>query len=432
MSSQKSHQPLFVLRQHNSAVMTCAMDEQKVFPRLLLSGDSDGVVKLWDLELRTPLLSFHAVNRASLDAETSNQNKELPVFLVSSGVMKVGFLTFQGVGAAAGEEGENVLFYTQCRNQYVHIWRVVLGCDDDDDVAVEEIQSNNAGGPSLELLHKISVPQHGFCTVPCAAISSSELQLAIPHDNDGMISLWSIGLVDKYGKSWEGLCVTCTKSFSASGLGTKCGTIMCINYRDGTHIALAFESGHLTLNNVYGERLAIIRAFSETALTCVWSGNTLIASSADGQLHCYVVVSEKKEALDNPTSEADVPMTLVVQWEASLRKGLGSVALQRHLAVVGSWDHTMRLYDEGSGRVVSILTFHSGPVNDIALVPASLAQYASFGFDVRRPRWCSAKASKIEKEEDSVYLFASASGDFTIAVWRLDFKMLRATDVSAV
>ncbi|RNE97350.1 hypothetical protein TraAM80_09357 [Trypanosoma rangeli] len=431
MSSQKAHQPLFVLKQHSSAVMTCAIDEQQVFTRLLLSGDGDGVVKLWDLELHVPLLSFHAVNRVSSSADTNNQQGTTPAFFTNTSVLKVGFLTFQAMNASASEEGESVCFYTQCRNQHVYVWRAVLCCDDDDDI--EELDSTKIEGTSVELLHTINVPQHGFCTVPCVAVSCRELQLAIPHDNDGIISLWSIGLVDRDATNCaQHLHVSCFKSFSASGAGTRCGMIMCINFRDGTHLAVAFESGHVTLNNICGERLAIIRAFPETALTCVWFGDSLLSSSADGQLHCYVVLNQKGTGPDTPFSEADNAMSLAIRWEASLRKGLGSVALQRHLAVVGSWDRTMRLYDEGSGRVVSILTFHSGTVNEIAVFPASLAKHASFGYDVRRPRWCGAANAKTEQEEDSVYLFASASGDFTIAIWRLDFRMLRAAKVSAV
>ncbi|RNF03571.1 uncharacterized protein Tco025E_08154 [Trypanosoma conorhini] len=431
MCSQKAHQPLFVLKQHSSAVMTCAMDEQQVFTRLLLSGDGDGVVKLWDLELRAPLLSFHAVNRASLAAETNIQGEATPAFFANTGVLKVGFLTFQGVDAAASGEGETICFYTQCRNRHVYVWRAVLRCDDEDD-DVEELDATEVGGASVELLHTINVPQHGFCAVPCVSVSCRELQLAIPHDTDGMISLWSIGLLDGDGANRVGVCVRCSKTFSASGVGARCGMVMCINYRDSAHFAVAFESGHVTLNNVAGGRLAIVRAFAETALTCVWSGSVLLCTSADGQLHCYAVLSQEDAQRGTHCSEADDIMSLAIQWEVSLRKGLGSVALQRHLAVVGSWDHTMRLYDEGSGRVVSILTYHSGPVNEVALVPASSAERAAFGYDVRRPRWCGAANGKTKQEEDSVYLFASASGDFTIAIWRLDFRLLRAAEVSAV
>ncbi|KEG10098.1 hypothetical protein DQ04_04181030 [Trypanosoma grayi] len=431
MTSQKAHQPLFVLQQHTSAVMTCALDAQGVFPHLLLSGDVDGIVNLWDLELRAVLLSFPAVQAARPAPQGEGKGSSYAAF-ANEGVLKVGFLAFRGFSdAATAEEGSlEVCFYTQCRNQHLYIWRATLG-DGEGDSSLEG-DTADVCRVSLELLHTINVPQHGFCTVPSVPLPSGEMQLAVPHDNDGVLSLWNVDGNAKEGTSREGLRVSCCQSFPAAGAGTKCGIIMCICYRDSEHLAVAFESGHVSLNNTRGERLAILRAFAETALACVWSGSTVLASSAEGQLHCYRVSDLSREK-DGPTEDEGFSVSLTVQWEVSLRKGVGSLALQRHLAVVGSWDHTLRLYDEGSGRVITILTFHSGIVNEVAMAPLSAAQCASFGFDVRHPRWCGAQVPNSGRssstEDDSVYLFASAGKDFTIALWRVDFKVLRAVAV---
>ncbi|ORC90358.1 uncharacterized protein TM35_000081560 [Trypanosoma theileri] len=437
----KAHQPLFVLRRHNSAVTTCALDPAGVFPHLLLSGDVDGVVLLWDLELRTALTAFSPTHYTAQSGEEQTSR----VGFANNGILKVGFLTLKGFSGAVGEEGFSVCFYTQCRNQKLYIWRTSFN-DDENENDIGENDLMNTHSASLELLYVIDVPQHGFCAVPSVSISTSEVLLAVPHDNGGVISLWNVSVNNNQEESLGGLNVVCSRTFPAAGSETKCGIIMCINFRDSKHLVVAFESGHVSLNRTGGERLAIVRAFSETALACVWSENTVLVSSAEGQLHCYTVVGDLKKDDEVTNTESDT-ISFVVQWEASLRKGLGSIALERHLAIIGSWDHTLRLYDEGSGSVISILTFHTGTVNEIAIAPlqpsssVTAMRCSLFGYDVRNPRWCDTHTSNSSSknnissssihEDESVYLFASASGDFTIAVWRVDFKALHSVAITA-
>lgn len=427
MSSSRAHQPLFVLKQHCSAVSTCALDGQGVFANFLLSGDVDGIVRLWDLELREALFSFHPVQtvRGSTKMVTEGSFSSS----AGDGVLQVGFLSFTEAVADSAETTE-VWFYTQCRNQQLYVWKIRL-CDFDSGFGGEECGLETE--KFVELLHTIDVPQHGFCPVPSVCSSPTKFLLAVPHDSNGIVSLWDLCLISRTPLSCEGLKVNCSRSFSAAGTLAKCGTIMCISFRDSTHIAVAFESGNVSLNSTCGLQLAIIRAFAETAVACVWSGAALLVTSAEGRLQCYTVVESTAETRDDAGSATVTNISLVLRWEVTLSKGLGCVALQRHLVVVGSWDHTLRLFDEGSGRVISILTFHNSTVNSVAMPPDKVAGCALFGYDVRRPRCCdggtvscSGKQSTNDQKDKDVYLFASAGGDYAVAVWRVDFKTLTA------
>ncbi|KAG5490581.1 hypothetical protein JKF63_00701 [Porcisia hertigi] len=260
----------------------------------------------------------------------------------------------------------------------------------------------------------------------------------------------------------------------------KGGTIMRLTMcRDAQHIAVAFESGHIVLaryriahvtgmSDQPGETRQtsvsvcepqvrnVTRAFAESALVCWWSGRRMLACSAEGGMHCYNMVS---------TAEGLLEAQLV--WSVTLRKGIGSVFLQRNLVVAGCWDSTLRLYDARDGRLVSILSYQRGAINEVRMAPPTIARVAAFGFDVRQPRLyadlpdasstttttaciasstagvkqegmsqyveaplCEASTSDTmfsndrsgaqTAEEQLVYLFASASKDSTVALWRVD------------
>nr|CCC94097.1 unnamed protein product [Trypanosoma congolense IL3000] len=428
MTMSRTHKPLFVLKQHSSAISTCAIHDQGVFVNFMLSGDVDGIVKLWDLELRQVLLSFPAASIASQEFRTEEEVPSTPG-LKNEGVLQVGFLSFADQSDSAEKE-LYLFFYTQCRNQQLYIWKVRLI---DLYVSSEEAYSLCPSEARVDLVNTISIPQHGFCTVACICLSSTETQLAIPHDSNGIVSLWNVHTVCNASGACENLQVYCSHSFSSAGTMIKCGTIMMISYRDASFMVVAFESGHVSLVTTYGRQLGVIRTFAETTLSCLWSGNTLFASSAEGRLQCYSVLGDV-EINDSHLVCDDCPsLACALLWETTLPKGLGCMAVQGNLIVVGSWDHTLRLFDF-SGRVISIFTTHSGAVNQISMVPSKVSSYASFGYDVRRPRWCDAVTSRASGNcggsgsiGGHVYLFASASGDYTVALWRVDFKALTAS-----
>ncbi|KAG8340276.1 WD domain [Trypanosoma vivax] len=435
MLSSNAHQPLFSLKHHSSAVITCALDELGLYPNYMLSGDVDGVVMLWDLELRAVLLSFQVVRKVHSSTKLSGEAAP-PLGFSNEGVLKVGFLSFSGI-LGNDRENQDVHFYVQCRDRHLYIWKVSLS---EDEVGGFEALEAAECKSSLVLLHTLDVPQHGFCPVSCVSLSATERQFAIPHDGDGIISLWNTVVTTSEPLSRETLQVKHVQLFSAAGAEVKCGAVMCISYRDALFLCVAFESGHVSLNSTSGKRLAIVRAFAETALRCLWSDDVLLTSSAEGRLQCYRLLFTTNSVDDSGRDCGESTPSLVIRWEVSLPKGVGSMALQRHLVVIGSWDHTLRLYDVGSGRVVTILTAHNGAVNDISLAAPAVAESVSFGYDVRHPRRSRFNNSSLrgingertDETRGNVYIFVSSSGDYTLAVWRIDFTILSALSVSAV
>ncbi|KAG5489589.1 hypothetical protein GH5_00467 [Leishmania sp. Ghana 2012 LV757] len=283
---------------------------------------------------------------------------------------------------------------------------------------------------------------------------------------------------------------TTASNFSARRLCTfsacptfKGGTIMRLTMcHDAQHLSVAFESGHVVLARYRNADVTrttsqpgeachtggsfsdvqvrnVTRAFAESALVCWWSGRRMLACSSEGGIHCY------------DTSEtAGGLLEAKLMWSVALRKGIGSVFLQRNLVVAGCWDSTLRLYDARDGRLVSILSYQRETINEVRMAPPSIARVATFGFDVRQPRLyvtlprtlstaitpciasssaaireeslsqlseaplhddnvsdtavpnssCEAKAA----EEQLVYLFASASKDRTVALWRVDLGLV--------
>lgn len=211
-----------------------------------------------------------------------------------------------------------------------------------------------------------------------------------------------------------------------------------------------------------------VRAFAESALACWWSGRRVLACSAEGGLQCYEVVPAPHDSVSGEApSLADAPLPLQLLWSATLRKGIGSVCVQANLVIVGCWDSTLRLYDARDGRLVSILSYQQAPINEVRMAPSSIARVAAFGFDARQPR-CYAPpttrpallgmpaesrdvsptvshsqegmaavvpfahthndASLVHghenPEEELVYLFASASKDGSVALWRVDMQLV--------
>lgn len=263
----------------------------------------------------------------------------------------------------------------------------------------------------------------------------------------------------------------------------KGGTIMRLTMcHDAQHLTVAFESGHIVLARYRNADVTdmadqpggschaggslsvaqvrnVTRAFADSALVCWWSGRRMLACSSEGGMHCYDM---------SATEEGLLEAHLV--WSATLRKGIGSVFLQRNLVVAGCWDSTLRLYDARDGRLVSILSYQRETINEVRTAPPSIARVAAFGFDVRQPRLyaglpgtlstkitaCIASNSttvtqgnlpqysespsretyvagtpapnssseSLAAEEQLVYLFASASKDCTVALWRVDLGLV--------
>ncbi|CAG9583971.1 conserved hypothetical protein [Leishmania major strain Friedlin] len=283
---------------------------------------------------------------------------------------------------------------------------------------------------------------------------------------------------------------TTSSNFSVRRLRTfsacptfKGGMIMRLTMcHDAQHLTVAFESGHIVLARYRDADVIdmadepgevchaggsmsvarvrnVTRAFADSALACWWSGRRMLACSSEGGMHCYDV---------SATAEGLLEAHLV--WSVTLRKGIGSVFLQRNLVVAGCWDSTLRLYDARDGRLVSILSYQRETINEVRAAPPSIARVAAFGFDVRQPRLyagqpgalstkipaCIASNSKavtqgnlpqfsesplretyvagtptphsssgsLAAEEQLVYLFASASKACTVALWRVDLGLV--------
>jgi WD40 repeat protein len=281
---------------------------------------------------------------------------------------------------------------------------------------------------------------------------------------------------------------------------------------DAQHLTVAFESGHVVLARFRAStgqhtpggaadsgaeepsfsynsakpvtRRAVdsfvhvrcaVRAFAESALACWWSGQRVLACSAEGSLHCYEVkaVPHGGVAGESPTKSIDAALELQLLWSVTLRKGIGSVCMQVNLIIAGCWDSTLRLYDARDGRLVSILSYQKETINEVRMAPPAIARVAAFGFDARQPRCyappplppqvarpaiaelqgglCHSTSSAIrgdkntsnsavsclsviksvistqsqrDGEEELVYLFGSASKDGSVALWRIDMQLL--------
>ncbi|GET93519.1 hypothetical protein, conserved [Leishmania tarentolae] len=263
----------------------------------------------------------------------------------------------------------------------------------------------------------------------------------------------------------------------------KGGTIMRLTMcHDAQHLTVAFESGHIVLARYRNEDAIdiadhsgnachtgrslpdaqvrnVTRAFAESALVCWWSGRRMLACSSEGGMHCYDM---------SVTAGGLLEAQLV--WGVTLRKGIGSVFLQRNLVVAGCWDSTLRLYDARDGRLVSVLTYQRETINEVRMAPSSIARVAAFGFDMRQPRLYAglpgalcrnirgcitsnstavtqgnlsqfsesplcetdfsstptpnSSSESLAAEEQLVYLFASASKDCTVALWRVDLGLV--------
>lgn len=203
-----------------------------------------------------------------------------------------------------------------------------------------------------------------------------------------------------------------------------------------------------------------VRAFAESALACWWGGRRVLACSAEGSLHCYDVSLGLADGVscEEPCAST-APLELQLLWSTNLRKGIGSISIQANLVIAGCWDSTLRLYDARDGRLVSILSYQRESINEVRMAPSVVARAAAFGFDPRQPRCYapptlasdgSGGASRLltssgaqsgnasllassgagplhgleTEEEELVYLFASASKDGSVALWRVDMQLV--------
>ncbi|CCW69862.1 unnamed protein product [Phytomonas sp. Hart1] len=582
---KNAHEPLFVLRQHDSPVLSCSFypsphnnDESKLF----ISGDTSGTVILWDLSLRRPLLSFHSTKCAI----EQNSTKELFTLSIE-GVLAVGFfcprnisnmkpmqnnnaysgsLTYPGEQSALSTEGSSsfsnstvsvsrrpprrrfrlfhdsiyqntnnmkhlktVYIYSQCRNQHLYIWECKLN---------DEKVSLPLNNTTPRLLHIVQVPQHGFCTVASYYESNGSTLLAVPHDAQGIISLWRVSVVSTMNGNESTKCRTpqetlvedcsstndCTSVASpdtaaigphatldaceiakqgsqhctlpqtrlsldtvhSTGftdaainsplhlhfLGSFCtckgfkgGTIMHIYIKDEHDLIVSFESGHVVLCQYHalfygaqqGNRgmipckevrvplkiLGIVRAFPEPSISCLYHAHRVLVTSAEGRVHSYRLIYQNRKIVEEgdiqdnchcnvaarlKSPEQSESVHFFTVWRRKFNKGLGSAVLQDDFAVLGCWDHSLRVLDGRTGNVLSALPFHTEAVNSVCIAPSTVAMEASFGFDSRQP-WCyeyqprinNKNSDDLHEKNAGVYVFASASNDGCIALWRVDF-----------
>ncbi|CCW63905.1 unnamed protein product [Phytomonas sp. EM1] len=591
-AKENAHNPLFVLRQHDSPVLSCAFYPSPCnnnHSRLFISGDINGTVIVWDLSLRRALLSFHPVKWA-IEQNPISGSSPLSV----EGVLAVGFLCsgnisnmktvpdrnasrdpiklpeeqsvlpvqkfagsineivssslvskrplrrrFRLVRDALYQNVDNIkcreiiYFFSQCRNQRLYIWECKLN---------DEKVSSLFSYTTPHLLHTIQVPQYGFCAVASYCCNNGSTVLAVPHDAQGVVSLWRVSDIEAigensstgrqepqetsvnpfsstYGQTSDAPLDTtaigphvaldvheitqqgmehCTlpdisqspddaqvSTFTDSTVdsllhlyflgsfctckGFKGGTILHIYIRDEHHLSVSFESGHVVLceyqtpfhgvrqenrgtttlhreGNVLLRILGIVRAFPEPSMTCLYHGQRILVTSTEGHVHSYRLICHHREITEKgytqdscgdsvvshpKSSEQGESIHFFTAWQNKFPKGLGSAILQDDFAVLGCWDHSLRVLDARTGEVLSTLPFHMETVNSVCIAPSAVAMEASFGFDPREPRCYQYQPRMNESSTDGlhenntgVYIFASASKDGCIALWRVDFFAL--------
>ncbi|CAD2212977.1 hypothetical protein, conserved [Angomonas deanei] len=558
-------EPLFVLKEHGGSVLCCSFCPFAVgecLSDLFISGDASGSCILWNLALRSKILDFtpSTLCENSLNGDTTSREV--------SGVLGVGFLAYsadKGVspeGTAPHEnsqpirdssrpafrlrrkakeekEGEaprsdfDLYFFTQCRNQKLHVW-LLSGKTDPGSGFV------NFDASSIRMLYELKVPQFGFCTVASYPTDNGkESVIAVPHEGQGTVTFWSFrkpspnecdttedekddSPADVNTEGMNPMDALIARSVAAeererrareknrnssafregpfvagangktllkpyhictspTAAGIKCGLIMSLTFKDDRNIGVSFESGHITLCSIsYNGRdsgqpgsitvLTTIRAFPDSALTCLWGKTTVISTSAEGTIHCYNLVEAAttgQETGDDGSEKHDHELHLL--WSAKNPRAMGGVGLQRHMVVFGGWDGTIRLLDVRGGSVISILTFHyhhsqhfqnkqqpvreedsMAAINTISLLPSSSIPFSKFPFSSRQPNTyrltakcdrllelkeppaltitdgpaeAPAASELVESEKDDlVYVFASGCKDGTVGIWRIDLR----------
>lgn len=228
--------------------------------------------------------------------------------------------------------------------------------------------------------------------------------------------------------------------------------------------------------------IALIRAFAETCTSCFWEPQSavpsspasgdgvsrsecVVAASADGVIHCYLCQTDCLSSVapapdEEPNSSALSVAQWRLAWESNLSKGIGHVTGRGGVLVIGGWDATVRLLEKSTGRVLTILPHHTATVNAVAQFnPVENHLFLSTTFDFNAGKMRSAEHAKAEEEEqqqqqneekasaaaavdgvinsrhsssskpmkkgEMIYVFASASKDHSVAIWKIDFLLER-------
>ena len=484
-SSAQSHRtesvkPQFILRRHSSSVMCVSFGpSQSRYQDWIVSGDSSGVILLWDLITREAVASVEFPATAAAPPRGSTKLQ---------GVVAVELHVLQQDERRCG------VVLAQGRSRLLCVFDV-RHADDDDDGCVVMVPT-----------HSIVVPQHGFCRFASYNRFHSDggklapsLVLAVP-DDAVCLPMYVLAASGEAAAAAEGLVVlpmlqslgSCriapeASSSSSGQVAPRYGQLMSLKLHDCSTLVAeddflvsvtTWESGHVALfqpvlgnftalgrrgegesaeGNMASEvsHLQVVhRCFPEPAMCAALSRRTeligelgdrfhvytLVAASAEGSIHGYSVRVQVQQGCDQPQlsstgEEADrtvlfsAPrsanvlsqrsLSVVFVWEQHIPKGLETCVLSRAhegLLLCGGWDGLIRLFDVQDGAVVTILTQHN---------KNAIASLSSFDSSKRNQSpaaassacfWFSSRASRsVGGEEADV--FAAGSSDGTISIW---------------
>lgn len=305
-----------------------------------------------------------------------------------------------------------------------------------------------------------------------AAVCTEERRTATATAAKGLRPLFEAAADDhRDGGAWLAVDFAGAVPTLPSGFTVKSGVVMGMSVTaagpaacsKGLVLCSAFESGHVTLcgldwapPRVQARVLAAVRAFPEAAMTCLLArrggaageeageeaeeqdGDCVIATSAEGSVQCFRLAPCRPTPQQQRQQSLPLPLELSLQpcWSAALPKGIGSACAAGRLLVLGCWDGSLRLYDlpgrrrrpgastdaAAAAALVSVLPLHTPEaVNSVSAAPSqAVAAQARFAFDPRRHR-----PHADAHGGGGVHVFASASKDGRVAVWRVDFAALR-------
>jgi WD40 repeat protein len=186
-----------------------------------------------------------------------------------------------------------------------------------------------------------------------------------------------------------------------------------------------------------GDELRILSGHSSPVASVAFSsdGHTLASGSYDNTVKLWEVTSGRAlgslSGRSGAEADADTPLSVRAVWSVAFSP-------DGHTLASGSWDHSVRLWDVGSGNELQTLSGHSSSVNSVAFSPdghtlasgssdhtVKLWEIAS-GRQVGTLRGHSSSVRSVAFSPDGRWL-VSGSRDGTIRIWETPSGRERAS-----